>query len=364
MAPGSTSAHLRSGPPGEAAALSIGRELRAVREQRGEDLYDVADLLRIKPAYLLALEQGDHARLPGIPYAHGFLRSYAEHLGLDGQKFVRRLKAAGAVPAAPTASAAPAFRVPPAEERRPTMVVALALLVLAGAGYGGWSYLGLGGEAPPEAVAEAPYLPPPDLPLAVRQPPPAPLRPDPIGPAVPERALAAAPTPAVQDLPSVAEVLAVAATAPVPAHAAPAPDGSAAADAPQPAAALAVAAAPAGAGEAAAAAEAVAADEGRPSPGVGAAVAGEARVVLVATEPAWIQVRSADRSFSRSRLMEAGERFLLPERADLALWTGNAGGLQVVVDGAELAPLGARGAVLRDVPLDPAALKARLTPAH
>src|SRR5690606_38797488 len=109
-----------------AAALSIGRELRALREQRGEDLYDVADLLRIKPAYLLALEQGDHARLPGIPYAHGFLRSYAEHLGLDGQKLVRRLKAAGAVPAAPAAPAAPAFRVPTAEERRPTMVVALA----------------------------------------------------------------------------------------------------------------------------------------------------------------------------------------------------------------------------------------------
>jgi cytoskeleton protein RodZ len=359
MAPGSTSAHLRSGPPGEAAALSIGRELRAVREQRGEDLYDVADLLRIKPAYLLALEQGDHARLPGIPYGHGFLRSYAEHLGLDGQKFVRRLKVAGAVPAAPTPPAAPAFRVPPAEERRPTMVVALALLVLAGAGYGGWSYLGLGSEAPPEAVAEAPYLPPPD-PAPANRPPP---RPDPIVPAMSERTIAAAPAPAIQDLPSVAEVLAVAAAAPVPARTEPAPD-AAASNAPQSAADLALAASSVGTGEAAEVADVSAAGEGRPSPGVGAAVAGEARVVLVATEPAWIQVRSADRSFSRSRLMEAGERFLLPERGDLALWTGNAGGLQVMVDGDELAPLGARGAVLRDVPLDPAALKTRLASAH
>jgi cytoskeleton protein RodZ len=103
----------------------------------------------------------------------------------------------------------------------------------------------------------------------------------------------------------------------------------------------------------------VAADTGRPDPGVGAALASEARVVLIATETSWIQVRSADRQFSRSRLMQAGEHFPLPDRSDLALSTGNAGGLQVMVDGSQLQPLGARGAVLRNVPLDPSALKAR-----
>jgi cytoskeleton protein RodZ len=340
MSPGSTPFDNVQESGGEDVAVLIGRELRAARQRRGEDLYDAAGLLRIKPSYLHALEEGDHAALPGMPYLSGFLRSYAEHLGLDAHKLVWRLK--GARPA--MRAQAPLPRpVPAAEERRPSLVILTAILVLCGAGYGGWSYLASQIEPPVEAVAEAPVV----LPVitAAQEPPPAP-------PTV------AAPPDALPPLP-----------APVPAGQAGQPVVPA-----DPAAPVAVAALPSSAPtamdmpavaapapvEATPVATAAAeADEGRPNPGVGAAIAGEARVVLVATEPAWIQIRSADRQFSRSRLMEAGERFLLPERGDLALWTGNAGGLQVMVDGVELAPLGPRGAVLRNIPLDPAALKAR-----
>jgi cytoskeleton protein RodZ len=84
------------------------------------------------------------------------------------------------------------------------------------------------------------------------------------------------------------------------------------------------------------------------------------RVTLLAHEPSWIQVRSNDREFLRTKTLEAGERFPLPNRADLALWTGNAGGLEIIVDGRSIGMLGARGRVLKDVSLAPDALRSRL----
>ena len=84
--------------------------------------------------------------------------------------------------------------------------------------------------------------------------------------------------------------------------------------------------------------------------------------------PAWSCARSTAAG-SRSRAWAAticaatrcsrGDVFLVPNRADLELWTGNAGGIEVIVDGAALAPLGDAGAVVREVPLDPPSLRAR-----
>jgi cytoskeleton protein RodZ len=67
-------------PCGSPAAL--GERLREARLARGESLADAAAVLRIRPAFLEALESGDHSCLPGDAYASGFLRCYAGHLGL------------------------------------------------------------------------------------------------------------------------------------------------------------------------------------------------------------------------------------------------------------------------------------------
>jgi cytoskeleton protein RodZ len=53
-----------------------------------------------------------------------------------------------------------------------------------------------------------------------------------------------------------------------------------------------------------------------------------------------------------SRVLRAGETWPVPARPDLVLTTGNAGGTVLVVDGVASAPLGASGAVRRDLPLD------------
>ncbi len=104
-------------------------------------------------------------------------------------------------------------------------------------------------------------------------------------------------------------------------------------------------------------------ESGGPASG-GAAPAGvgaDDRVVLVASQESWVQVRSRDRQYVRTWTLQAGERFTVPDRGDLALWTGNAGGLDVLVDGRNLGALGPDGHVMRDVPLTAEGLRARLS---
>jgi cytoskeleton protein RodZ len=82
-------------------------------------------------------------------------------------------------------------------------------------------------------------------------------------------------------------------------------------------------------------------------------------VAIVARESSWVQVRSAAGDFVRTRTMEPGETLVLPDRADLALWTGNAGGLELLLDGQSVGRAGAAGAVVRDLSLAPDSLQRR-----
>jgi cytoskeleton protein RodZ len=67
----------------------------------------------------------------------------------------------------------------------------------------------------------------------------------------------------------------------------------------------------------------------------------------------WIQVRDdIDNRLLTTRLMRAGDTFRVPDRPGLKLLTGNAGALEILVDGEAVPPLGPIGAVRRDVALD------------
>ena len=72
---------------------TIGAELRAARLRRGEEIRSIAHILHIRRDYLEALEESRYESLPGKAYALGFVRSYAEYLGLDSQYVVERYKA-------------------------------------------------------------------------------------------------------------------------------------------------------------------------------------------------------------------------------------------------------------------------------
>src|ERR1700685_861855 len=60
----------------------VGEVLQERREELGLELDEIGAMLRIKPGYLAALEQGRTHDLPGPTYAIGFVRAYAEFLGL------------------------------------------------------------------------------------------------------------------------------------------------------------------------------------------------------------------------------------------------------------------------------------------
>ena len=64
----------------------IGATLREARNRRKLDLSEVEEAIKIRPRYLLALENEEWDVLPGGAYTRGFIRSYAVYLGLDGDR--------------------------------------------------------------------------------------------------------------------------------------------------------------------------------------------------------------------------------------------------------------------------------------
>lgn len=85
--------HLRE-ISGEADAPleTVGQDLRAARQRRGDELATVSRALKIRKDHLEALEEDRIAALPGRAYAIGFVRSYADYLGLDSMQCVERFK--------------------------------------------------------------------------------------------------------------------------------------------------------------------------------------------------------------------------------------------------------------------------------
>lgn len=72
--------------------MPVGEILRRTRVHYGQTLDQIESVLRIRASQLEALETGDVAQLPGRVYAIGFVRSYSEYLGLDGDKMVHLFK--------------------------------------------------------------------------------------------------------------------------------------------------------------------------------------------------------------------------------------------------------------------------------
>jgi cytoskeletal protein RodZ len=68
--------------------FEIGNSLREARVRRGIDFAQAELATKIRGKYLRALEDEQFALLPAQTYVKGFLRTYAEYLGLDGQLYV------------------------------------------------------------------------------------------------------------------------------------------------------------------------------------------------------------------------------------------------------------------------------------
>jgi cytoskeleton protein RodZ len=89
------------------------------------------------------------------------------------------------------------------------------------------------------------------------------------------------------------------------------------------------------------------------------AAAKASRIVVRAKLDSWIQVRDGvARRLLVTRLLRAGDTYRVPDQPDLTLLTGNAGALEITVDGTVVPSIGSVGAVRRDVVLDADKLKA------
>jgi cytoskeleton protein RodZ len=112
----------------------VGRTLREARTRRKVDLAEVEAATKIRGRYLRAIENEHWDLLPGDTYARAFIRTYAAHLGLDGERLAEQQRRRRGV-------VRPAERLPKSEplgprpvrrkRRRPLPSVSPGVLALA-----------------------------------------------------------------------------------------------------------------------------------------------------------------------------------------------------------------------------------------
>ena len=115
--------------------LTIGVQLCAARKETGRSVADVANELRINAGYLNAIEKGELDALPSSTYVAGFLRSYGNLVGFDGNELARTYL--GRVD---DADRQPTYSFPQnnVKPQRSGALIASITVVLVVAGYAGW----------------------------------------------------------------------------------------------------------------------------------------------------------------------------------------------------------------------------------
>ena len=338
--------------------LRLGDLMRGERATLGKSLLDVQRELKIKATYIAAIENADVSAFETQGFVAGYVRSYARYLGMNpDEAFARFCKEAnfqvahGMSAAASTASVAGARNraaaaeyhdplanpnasfVPRTESAfariEPGAVGSLAVLVaLIGAlGYGGWSVL--------QEVQRVQLAPVDEAPLVVAEI-------DPLGnvqaepPAVrsaPEEQTVAAGTDAVDRLyrPEALELPVLTSR-----------DGPIAAINPRGTGVLATVDAP----------EVLPGDE--PVQVVAEANPG---VEILAVRPSWVRVSSADGTVLFEKILDAGERYVVPALEEApVLRSGNSGSIYFAVNGKTYGPAAPGAQVIKNVALTPESL--------
>jgi cytoskeleton protein RodZ len=132
--------------------FEIGSSLREARERQKLELSRIERDTKIRAKFLQALEDEQFERIPAPAYARGFLRTYADYLGLDAQRFVDEYNARFAPAEEPQAAAPVRIRRPGRLRRRLLVVVPVALAV----GLVAWGFSLGGGHHHHPAFAPAP----------------------------------------------------------------------------------------------------------------------------------------------------------------------------------------------------------------
>ncbi len=316
-------------------SIDIGKELRTAREALGHQIAPLSVELCISRRQLLALEENRSEDLPGPTYAIGFLRVYADRLGLDADALCHtyRLKC-GDVDMTPQLH----FPEPLPETGIPALSVLVSgSLALAGI-YMGWSALSGG------STAQANLVPAPParlVALVEGDSPDSSTKPeitvmaeaDSSESAVEEKAepvyqLASANEGTAQAAASTAEPATPVASEPI--------------EQPQPQESSSVVKS-----ASASIPQATIPYEGRSS-----------GIQILALQDTWVMITDKDDHLLMEGIIRSGERYTPPAIPGLRLTTSNAGGLELTINGRTIQALGEKGAVVRSVLLDPRRLSA------
>lgn len=297
---------------------TVGETLRRTRLAKKLELQDVAAYLCIRARFLEALENGNTKELPGDAYAQGFVRSYAAYLGLDADKTVAEYKREMSGRVAEAEADAERIEESESETLTPKPVVLILSLIVLITVFFVWKGFHTNDPvvvvaAPePEAVTvldESYPLPEQTAELAAETAVEGPVPPvPPKKPQVPAAAEYAA-EPAVVSEPAAVDVVIPVRRAPV--------------------------------------------EEAVENIHIYGQRNVNPRLVLVANEASWIEVRRGE-NILISRVLNKGDRYQVSRNSEnLFLKTGNAGGLDIYLDGEQVPPVGPKGALRSNVPLNP-----------
>ncbi len=287
--------------------------LRRRREELGRDVGVVARQLRIRAVYISAIEEGRLQDLPGTAYAVGFVRAYADYLGLDGNSVVGDYRDELARRSRQNQLIWPVDQVE--HKHFPGGIVLAVCVLLAGAIYGGWYFASRPGGMGIDLIDQVPDFMKKqtngDSDDQVEGQ---------TGMKVPADEIGGSPTSA---------------------QASPLRDVTLPGDEANQRT------------EASAAKPAATASTETPTQ---TAVPANKGVVLRATKDSWVEIFNAKNDVILQRILRAGETFTVPVQDGLTMNTGNAGGVIVEVDGKARPALGSVGVVKRGVKLDRASL--------
>lgn len=133
--------------------FEIGNSLREARERQGLGYPEIESATKIRAKYIRALEEEDFTAIPGDAYIRGFLRTYADYLGLDPDVYVDEYASRfltswrDEVPPRP-----PRRRIRPRErslERRSVVLVIAAIALVTVLVFVAWRFGGSDGSTPP-----------------------------------------------------------------------------------------------------------------------------------------------------------------------------------------------------------------------
>lgn len=296
--------------------IPVGEILRRTRVHYGLTLADVEKALRIRETLIKAIEINDTDQLPGRVYAIGFVRTYSEYLGFDGDRMVQLFKSQSL--GGRLSQKNLHFPVAASDNQTPSLKVILGSIGALLALFVGWWLFSPNTDASQDvrsipavnevfqeeasAVDDAGVVAGGELDVSA--------------------AAVSIEAPDISGQPETQELSAV-----VPAEA-----------------------------------EKQGADETQElkHPQEQTQAQGDAQegILLNVIENSWVEIRDENSKPIVSRVLKAGERYYIPSRPDLIMTIGNAGGLQILVDGEQIPALGERGEIKKNIQLDSEKLKA------